>query len=151
MHYKINLSLQPSTFLQFESLCYQNIFLTKIVKSGRYLQVKSSLITKEKRGYEIFKFTVKLQKMLAFFQLHEASLASPEAIQVNKSWYKKCLFVFQFLGFYIHFHNPTCSSKRGRKSRKTSVTIGGVLVEVRNLDLMNMKQKCTQSSMAFYE
>jgi hypothetical protein len=114
--------------------------------------VKCSLITKEKRGYEIFNFTVKFQKrMLAFYYLQEASLASPEAIQVNKSWYKKCLFVFQVLGFYTYFHNPTCSSKRGRKSRKTSVTIGGVLVEVRNVDLMNMKQKCTQSSMAFYE
>jgi len=47
--------------VQFESFCYQNIFLTKIVKLGRYLEVESSLIAKEKRGYEIFNFKVKLQ------------------------------------------------------------------------------------------
>jgi hypothetical protein len=50
--------------------------------------VKSGLITKEKKGYAIFNFTVKLQKLWHLFYPQEASFASPEAIQVNKSWYK---------------------------------------------------------------
>ena len=112
--------------------------------------MKSSAMTKEKGGYEIFNFKVKLQNVGIFFSPTVSLSSSPGAIHFNKSWYKQCLLVFHFLGSYIIFITR-CFSLKGEENPENLVKIGGVLVEARNLDLMNMKRKCTQRSMGFFE
>jgi len=117
-HYKINLSQQTSTFLQFESLCYQNIFLKKIVKLGRYLEVKSSLITKENRGYKIFNFTVKLQKFCHFFTQRKLVLQVQGRFSLTKAGISNDYLFSSFWVSTSIFINRCFSRKEGKKITK---------------------------------
>jgi hypothetical protein len=117
-HYKINLSQQTLTFLQFESLCYQNMFLTKIVKFVRYLEVKSSLITKEHRGHEIFNFTVKLQKFWHFFTHRKLVLQAQVQFRLIKAGISKAYLFSSFLVFTSIFVTRRFSRKREENHEK---------------------------------